>query len=307
MNQELYKKHRPITLDQVVGQPSAIKQLKGFLTADKVPAALLFTGESGTGKTTLARIMAREVGATGMDIIEMNAAQSRGIDDVRDLQNKAQLRSMSGGAKVVIVDECHKITADAQAAMLKMLEDIPAGQFYFLCTSNPEKISKAIQTRLTKISLSPIPGSAMGDLLVSVCVAENIAINKKDAESIIKAAQGSARTALVTLDAYRHSGFDAGVLESLTQLEEAPESIFKLCLELMNPKSWANAYSLASSVEVDAVEGVRHMILNYAGSQLKDQKTAPRALAIIRCFHAPFFDSKKPGFLAACFSSWNAK
>lgn len=307
---ELYKKYRPTTLDQVLGQPAAVKQLKGFLDSGKVPSSILFTGSPGTGKTTLARIMAKAVGAGQIDVSEVNAASARGIDDVRDWQAKANLRSMTGGAKVLILDEAHKLTGDAQAAMLKMLEDVPKGQFYWLCTSNPEKISKAIMTRLTKISLVNLDNSSLFSLITDVCSREGFKLPENPVattDAIIKGAQGSARTALVTLDAYRHSGFDAKVLATLTETEAVPENIFNLCKLLMFGGTWANVYALANSLENEGIEGVRHMILTYTASCMKDQKNCAKGLAIIRCFHAPFFDSKKPGFIAACYSAFSVK
>ena len=306
-SEELYKKHRPTSLDQVLGQPEAVKQLKGFLAAGKVPSSILFTGSPGTGKTTLARIMAKAVKAGAIDLTEVNAASARGIDDVREWQAKANLRSMSGGAKVLILDEAHKLTGDAQAAMLKMLEDVPSGQFYFLCTSNPEKISKAIMTRLTKIGLVNLDTQTLVALIGDVSNKEGFEVPLAEAGQIAKAAQGSARTALVTLDAYRHSGFDAQVLATLTETEAVPENIFNLCKLLMFGGTWANVYALANSLEYEGIEGVRHMILTYSASCMKDQKNCPKGLAIIRCFHAPFFDSKKPGFIAACYSAWSTK
>jgi len=306
-SEELYKKHRPATLDQVVGQAPAVKQLKGFLDSGKVPSSILFTGSPGTGKTTLARIMAKAVGAGALDLTEVNAASARGIDDVREWQAKANLRSMSGGAKVLILDEAHKLTGDAQAAMLKMLEDVPKGQFYFLCTSNPEKITKAIMTRLTKISLNSLDVGTLVALIGEVSNEEGFTVSLEDAGTIAKGSQGSARTALVTLDAYRHSGFDAKVLETLTETEAVPENIFNLCKLLMFGGTWPQVYGLANSVESDGIEGVRHMILTYTASCMKDQKNCAKGLGIIRCFHAPFFDSKKPGFIAACYSAFSVK
>ena len=122
---DLYQKHRPVTLDDVVGQPVAVASVRQLLADGGVPHVLLFSGPSGCGKTTLARILQRELECSDLDWHEINSASFRGIDTVRQIQDDLIYRPVSGRSRIWLIDEAHQVTGTAQEAMLKILEDMP--------------------------------------------------------------------------------------------------------------------------------------------------------------------------------------
>ena len=132
---ELYKKHRPSYLEDVFGQPEAVKVLGSMIEKDDLPHSILFTGPSGVGKTTLARILKEELECHANDFKEINCADFRGIDTIRDIRNNMNRQSLMGGPLIWLIDEAHKLTNDAQTAFLKMLEDTPKHVYFFLATT----------------------------------------------------------------------------------------------------------------------------------------------------------------------------
>jgi DNA polymerase III gamma/tau subunit len=296
---ELYLKYRPDTLDSIVGQPAAVKQLKGFVTNNSVPHVLGFFGPAGTGKTTLARIMASHVGATGMNVNEINAAVRNGVDDMRALQERTSLRPLGGGNAVYILDESHSLSKQAFQSLLKLLEDTPPHAYFMLCTSQPEKIDKAIRTRITGITLNPIPTSAISQQLAAIASAEGVKVDVNSIDSIAKSANGSLRMAIVYLEQFIAAGCDPVILPSIFDQAEETNAWFPLCSEIIWPKkSWESVYALLSKISEDEVEKVRLTILSYAKSVMKDSKHADRAAYVITAMQSPFFDSKLPGFFA---------
>ena len=128
---ELYRKYRPNALDEMVGNEATIKSLKKEL--ENGSHTFLMTGPAGCGKTTLARIMAKEVGAGPLSIHEINSAENRGIDTAREVMEQMRFNPSDGNAIVWIFDECHQWLAPVQNAFLKALEDTPAHCYFFLC------------------------------------------------------------------------------------------------------------------------------------------------------------------------------
>jgi len=124
-SRELYIEYRPTSFKAVKGQPEVVKVLQNFVTKQRVPHAILFSGPSGCGKTTLARILRHKLACGDHDFFEVNAAEKRGIDFIRELQRVSRLRPVDGKCKVWIIDECHNLTKEAQHAFLKLLEDAP--------------------------------------------------------------------------------------------------------------------------------------------------------------------------------------
>src|SRR3989344_1267361 len=159
----LYRKYRPQAFDQVVGQEHVVKTLKGGLITGRVGHAYLFTGPRGTGKTSLARIFAKSLNCTertksspepcnkchqclavsnnnSLDLIEIDAASNRGIDEIRNLKESALVAAPSGNYKIFIIDEVHMLTKDAFNALLKILEEPPSHIVFVLATTEPHKI-----------------------------------------------------------------------------------------------------------------------------------------------------------------------
>src|SRR3989338_6308330 len=133
-----YRAYRPKTVDQL-DLTSVRERLSTMGKAKKFAHAYLFSGPRGTGKTSAARILAQEAGADSVDVIEIDAASHRGIDDIRELRERIAIAPMTGKKKVYIIDEVHMLTSEAFNALLKTLEEPPAHVVFFLCTTELEK------------------------------------------------------------------------------------------------------------------------------------------------------------------------
>jgi DNA polymerase III gamma/tau subunit len=304
----LYKKYRPRSLDEVVGQAATVNQLKGFGT--KVPHVLGFFGAPGTGKTTLARIMAKVVGASEMNIIERNIGQDNGIDTIREIQQQSQLRPLGGGTTVYILDEFHSATKQAYQGLLKLLEDTPSHVYFFVCTSQPEKIDKAIRTRITGFQLNNLSQPLMAEHLLRVLSMEGFVSCPEPVQQIAKAANGSMRTALVMLEQVIASEFDPSVIANLKSEEDdfdAKPDLRNLARALIFKEgTWESIYALVDAIKDDELESARWFILAYAKSCMAKKNTAPMAARCILQMNEPFFNSKKPGFLAVCYKLFSA-
>lgn len=237
---ETYKALRPTKLADVAGQPDAVSQLQGFFLTNTLPHALLFAGPSGSGKTTLARIVAKQLGSGPMDIMEINAASDNGVDVVRDLQSKLHQRSLSGAPKVVIWDECHSITTQAQQALLKMLEECPSHTYFMLCTSEPTKVIKAVQSRLTKITLTSLGIVAMKGVLAAAEAHTGKPLSVEVKQKLLAAAEGNARKLLVMYDQCL-TGDASKLIAGVTDIQEqTPECIDLVKLIYNQNASWSS-------------------------------------------------------------------
>ena len=143
----LYRKYRPETFAQVIGQEPVIKALQGALSSDSLAHAYLFSGSRGTGKTSIARIFARELGSSENDTYEIDAASNRGIDDIRALRDAVRTLPFDSKYKVYIIDEVHMLTKEAFNALLKTLEEPPRHVIFILATTEEEKLPETIVSR----------------------------------------------------------------------------------------------------------------------------------------------------------------
>lgn len=303
---ELYLKYRPKKLSHVRGQAKSIAVLTDMAKRKAIPHVLLFVGPSGTGKTTLARIVAAKLKCTGNDFAEINAAEQRGIDMVRDLNQRIGLAPMNGPCRVWLIDECHALTSDAQSALLKILEDTPAHVYFFLATTDPQKLKDTVTTRCTKIKCEELKTDDIVGLVTSVFKAETGGdVNDGVAHRIAEVAQGSAREALVILHSVIGQQTTEKQLEAVQSIDVRADA-FEICRLFMQPRTtWAEVAEVLRDSDADP-EQVRYMILGYfrkvlLGSQGGSGK-AKRAAAIIEIFQYNFFDSKAAGLAAACYS-----
>ena len=148
----LYRKYRPATFSDVVGQEQIITLLQNSIKQNKIGHAYLFCGGRGTGKTTVARIFAKDIGCNPEDIIEIDAASNRGIDEIRELREAVRTAPFSSPFKVYIVDEAHMLTKEAANALLKTLEEPPSHVVFILATTDPNKLPQTIVSRCQKIN-----------------------------------------------------------------------------------------------------------------------------------------------------------
>tara|TARA_R110002020_G_scaffold12409_5_gene45482 strand:+ start:2941 stop:3855 length:915 start_codon:yes stop_codon:yes gene_type:complete len=297
---ELYKKHRPRNFSRIVGQPGIIEQLTSMAAKDQFPHASLFSGPSGCGKTTLARIMKSKLDCGDQDFAEVNCADFRGIDMVRDIRNRMNLAPINGDCRVWLIDEAHQLSSQAQNAFLKILEDTPRHVYFMLATTNPQKLIATIRTRCAEFKVTPLGHKEAADLLAVVCEKEEITLTEDVIDCLVNHGDGSPRKLLVLLDGIRHLDGEEDQLESIRNSDAKREAI-ELARALFYPDSTWNDVRVLLSKLTEEPESLRWMVLGYANSVLlKGGQQAPKAYLIIEAFRENFYDSKKAGLSAAC-------
>lgn len=296
---ELYRRHRPHKLSEVVGQAAAIAQLEKLL-ASGLPHALLLSGPSGVGKTTIARILKSKLGCKSTDFCEINAAESRGIDTIREIEQSMGLAPMFGACRVWLLDEVHRLTGDSMSAMMKLLEDTPSHVYFMLATTDPQKLLKPILTRCTQIKLEPVNEKALRDLLGSILDAESVPDMDKDVvDTIIEVADGSARKAIVILQ--QVLGLPANDRVDAVRKQDTTRTAVSLAKLLMSKGTrWQDVAKTLKDIE-DEPEQIRRQVLGYAAAVLTNGSNNGRAFYLLECFETPFYDSGKPGLVRACY------
>lgn len=196
----LYRKYRPQNFKDVVGQEQVVTLLENSIKQKKIGHAYLFCGGRGTGKTTVARIFARDIGCNPEDIIEIDAASNRGIDEIRELRDAVRTAPFSSPYKVYIVDEAHMLTKEAANALLKTLEEPPSHVVFILATTDPDKLPQTIVSRCQKVEFKQPDVKALVDRLLYVVDQEVRSLEKESAELIARHGKGSYRDALGVLE-----------------------------------------------------------------------------------------------------------
>lgn len=195
-NIALYRKYRPQSFREVRNQDHIVSVLEGAIAKKMIPHALLFTGSRGTGKTTVARIFASEVGAHDVDIYEIDAASNRGIDDIRELKEAVHTLPFESPYKVYIIDEVHMLTKEAWNALLKTLEEPPAYVIFILATTERDKLLDTITSRCQVFEFHAPTRDELRETVSAVAKKEKCSLAPDAADVIALAADGSYRDAL---------------------------------------------------------------------------------------------------------------
>ncbi len=211
MEKVLYRKYRSLDFDQIFGQDHITSTLKNALSKNKISHAYLFTGPRGVGKTSVARILAHkinnldyELGKNHVDIIEIDAASNRKIDEIRDLRDKVHILPSQAKFKVYIIDEVHMLTKDSFNALLKTLEEPPEHVVFILATTDSHKLPETIISRTQRFTFRPITKEDLFKHLKNISKKEKIKITDEALEVIAEHGDGSFRDSISILDQFSH-------------------------------------------------------------------------------------------------------
>lgn len=296
----LHLKYRPCSFDEMYGNQGIVESLQNVIHKEDRPHSYLFHGDTGCGKTTLGRIIANELGCKGSDLREVDSADFRGIDTIREIRKQSQYRPLEGPCKVWILDECHKMSNDAQNALLKALEDTPKHVYYILCTTDPEKLIKTIRGRCSQYQVSALTEKDMKKLLRHVVTREGEKVSKEVHEQIIQDSQGRPREALQIL---------AQVLcvESEKRMEvakrtaERQSQTIELCRALLQGSGWKKTANILNGLKQEDPESIRRAVLGYCNAVLLKEENH-QAAAIMEEMIQPFYNTGFPGLTFACYS-----
>ncbi len=242
----LYRRHRPGSFDEVVGQQHVVRTLRNAVEQGKVHHAYLFVGSRGTGKTSMAKILARSLNCerggptvtpcgecescltiaagTSIDVIEMDAASNRSVDDVRDLRERVAYAPAGGRWKVYILDEAHMLTKEAWNAFLKTLEEPPPNTVFVLATTESHKVMATIADRCQRFDFQRPSLEQIAEVVQRVAAAEGIEVDEGAVATIARSASGSFRDALGTLDQLVAYGGNEVGLDDVLQLLGAADA-----------------------------------------------------------------------------------
>ncbi|HAS84601.1 MAG TPA: DNA polymerase III, subunit gamma and tau [Candidatus Yonathbacteria bacterium] len=224
-NLALYTKYRPKSFEEVIGQEQVIKTLEGAIKAGNIGHAYLFSGSRGTGKTSIARIFARAIGAHDDDIYEIDAASNRGIDDIRALRDAVHTVPMHSKYKVYIIDEAHMLSREAFPALLKTLEEPPKHVVFILATTDEEKIPETIVSRCQSFRFDKPSQTTLKTLVETVSKKEGYSLEPASADLIALLGDGSFRDTLGILQKVIASSSDKKIsAQEVEAVTGAPDS-----------------------------------------------------------------------------------
>ena len=268
----LHTDYRPGNFKEVFGNIALVRSLENiFYGRDKksIPKAFLFSGPSGCGKTTLARIITNELKG---QLIELNAANTRGIDTIREIINLSSFKPLFWKDICYLFDEAHQLSKDAQQALLKILEDTPEHIYFFLCSTDPQKIIEPVINRCIHYKVSKLRDVEIKELIISIAEEEKLDLSKEIEDLIIYAAEGIPRRALVLLEQLKGTSNveDAERIAFDVMYEEEIE-IIEICRGLTQNKfkDWKEFIQAYRKLEQVGIETIRRIMFSYFTTCLK--------------------------------------
>ena len=243
MYQALYRKYRPQSFEDMMGQAHVTSTLAREVAEGRVAHAYLFAGPRGTGKTTVARILARELGVAESDLYEIDAASNRGIDDIRALREGVHAAPFESPYKFYIIDEAHMLTKDAWNALLKTLEEPPSHVIFVLATTERDKVPETIQSRCEIYTFKQPTREMLAETVQDVAKHEGYSLERSASELVALLAEGSFRDALSILQKILAVSKDKKIdVEEVEMVSGAPRGeLVRTILKAISEKNAADA------------------------------------------------------------------
>lgn len=294
----LQHKYRPIKFEDIEGNENTLALITSKLSSKDMPHAYLLTGPAGTGKTTLGRIIARELGALSdgneLNYHELDSAQFRGIDTIREIRSTFQLAPFNNEYTVYLMDECHQNTSIAQDAMLKMLEDAPTHVVFILCTSEPQKLSVAIKRRCCVLNMSLLEPEVIEGHLNWICKKEGKKIPDSILEHIAENSGGSIGVAVKYLDTIIDLPPNE-IKKEMVQTDSTNKAIIDLCRLLMTKKfKWKDCLEILADLQDEDPEKIRRAVIGYCNSCLLKSDMSNAAMILNFFIECKTYDVGKP-------------
>lgn len=282
-------KYRPTSYDELFGHEAVVRAFRKF-AATEYPHTMLLVGPSGVGKTTIARIYAREVGCDPSALLEVDAANYTGIDAWRDILERLAYSPQVGQSTVVIVDECHALSQSAWKVLLKATEEPPAHVYWMFCTTEARKVPATIRTRAHEVVLERVKRQPMRELIATVVEQEQLHLPEGAPALLLEYADGSPRQALTGL------GMLAGAssIDDVRALLQAPDEagdVIDLCRLLFDRKgapTWAAAMKALAKIESPKAESVRRVVTAYGSKASVKPTASPQTLSVLQAFVEPY-------------------
>lgn len=296
----LDEKYRPKNFKQVVGHSASVKAISDNLLSDNPNHVFGFFGDRGIGKTTIATICAKMVGATKAIITYIDCSQKSSVDDMNALVESVPYKPITGKAKVFIIDEFHNVSGKGQESLLHTLEFPPAHAFFFICTSKPNKVDKAVRDRMFQFNFQALSKKELVGLVESVAEKEEIDLDEEVLDLIVDGADGSARKALKNLGMIQGCEDAEEALEVLEKVKEDEDSgAYGLYVSLLKGEAWPKMAAKIESCRPLEAESVRRTIMAMAGNNLLKRWNANTAL-VLEGMKGNLYDEGFAGLILKC-------
>lgn len=295
-NEELHILYRPRSFDEYLGNRVVKEGIKSVI--GKTHFFLLY-GPRGCGKTTMARLIAPLLKVHPADVHEIDSADKTGVDDARALKSTMNFYAFSGGNKLYIFDEIHRLSGAAFDSLLKILEHPPAHVFFVGCTTEFQKVPATIISRAKVYQVQPLSTKEADDLIKWVCDEEGITLSNNVRQSILENCENIPREIVSAIDKVRNIKNDDDAI-MLISIKDNPQ-IKDLCQALLNKRPWNEISTILKGIQ-DEPENIRYAVLGYMNTViLGGGKFADWAWAISDTFRESFIYTKRNGLISACF------